>query len=90
MIFEEVSHSVDFHLESGCRHDQWFFEAFWGDWNGRVVNGSHFEARTRPEPEITSPNPARARHLFLRPDLGRESQIYQWVKICATAGYQKT
>ena len=29
----------------------------------RVVNGPHFEARTRPD--ITSPNQARVRHLFL-------------------------
>jgi len=28
----------------------------------RVVNGPHFEARTRRKPEIASPNPARARH----------------------------
>ena len=35
----------------------------------RVVKGPHFEAWTRPEPEITSLNPARVRHLFLKPDL---------------------
>ena len=34
----------------------------------RVVKGPHFEAWTRPEPEITSPNTARALHLFLKPD----------------------
>jgi len=33
----------------------------------RVVNGPHFEARTRPKPKITSPNLARARRLFLKP-----------------------
>jgi len=31
-------------------------------------------------------NPARARHLFLKP----ESQFTEWVKISATAEYQKT
>jgi len=36
----------------------------------RVVKVPHFEAWTRPEPEITSLNPARVRHLFLKPDLG--------------------
>jgi len=38
----------------------------------RVVNGLHFETRTRPE--ITSPNPARVRHLFLKPDLGLKAK----------------
>jgi len=33
----------------------------------RVVNG--------PEPEVTSPNPDRARHLFLKPDLGPEAKF---------------
>jgi len=39
----------------------------------RVVNGPHFETRTRPEPEITSPNAAR--HLFLKPDLGPKANF---------------
>ena len=54
----------------------------------RVVNGPHFEARNRPESEITSPNPAR--HLFLKRDLGPKSKFNEWVKICTTAVYQKT
>jgi len=44
----------------------------------RVVNGPHFEARTRPEPCIYE---AR-----FRP----ESQICRASVMCATAGYQKT
>jgi len=48
----------------------------------RVVIGPHFEAWTRPEPQITSPNPARARHLFLNPDLGLKAKFTErncWV-----------
>jgi len=41
----------------------------------RVVNGPHFEAQTRPQLEITSPNPAQDRHLFLKPDLGRKAKF---------------
>jgi len=55
----------------------------------RSVNGPHFEARTRPEPEITSPNLARTRHIFLKPDLGPNTKFTDGVKICATAVYQK-
>jgi len=36
----------------------------------RLVNWPRFEARTRPKPEIISPNPTRARHWFLKPNLG--------------------
>jgi len=41
----------------------------------RVVKGPHLEAWTRPEPEITSPNPAWAPHLFLKPDLGLKANL---------------
>jgi len=34
-----------------------------------------------------SPNPARARQLFLKPDLDPKDKLTEWVKICATAGY---
>ena len=51
----------------------------------RVVKAPHFEAWTRPEPEITSPKTARARHLFLKPDLGLKAKFTEGVKICATA-----
>jgi len=54
----------------------------------RVVNGLHSEARTRPEPERTSPNPAR--YLFWKPDLSPKAKFTEWVKICATPGHQKT
>jgi len=42
------------------------------------------------EPKISSPNPVRARHLFLKPDLGPKAKHTERVKICATVGYQKT
>jgi len=51
----------------------------------RVVNGPHFEAWTRPQPEITSPNPARARYLFLKADLGLKAKFTEGVQICTTA-----
>ena len=51
----------------------------------KVAKGPHFEAWTRPEPEVTRPNPARARHLFLKPDLGPKAKFTEGVKICATA-----
>ena len=51
----------------------------------RVAAGPYFEAWTRPEPEFTSPNPARARHLFLKPDVRPKAKFTQGVKICATA-----
>jgi len=54
----------------------------------RVLKGPHFEARILPEPEITNPNPAQARHLFFKPDLGPKAKFTQLVKMCATAGYQ--
>jgi len=44
----------------------------------------------RPETEITSPNPTRARRLFLKPDLGLKAKVSERVKICATAEQQKT
>jgi len=49
----------------------------------RVVNGPDFQARTRHDPEITSPNPAR--HLFLKPDLGPKAKFTEWVNICTNA-----
>ena len=55
-----------------------------------VVNRPYFEARTRPEPEITSPNLAWARHLFLKSDLVPKAKSTKWLKTCASAGYQKT
>jgi len=36
------------------------------------------------------PNSARDGHWFLKPDLGSKVKFTKWVKICATAGYQKT
>jgi len=54
------------------------------DWI-RVVNGPHFEVPTRPEHEIAKPNPARAQHLVLKPNLGPKAKFTEWVKICATA-----
>ena len=56
----------------------------------RVVNGPHFKAGTRPEPEITSPFPGRHRHLIFKPDLGPKAKFTKWVEICATTGSQKT
>jgi len=53
----------------------------------RVVKGPHFEAWTRPQPEITSANPAR--HLYLKPDLGLKAQFTEGVKIYAIAEQQK-
>jgi len=41
----------------------------------RVVKGPHVEAWTRSEPEITSPNPTRARHLLLKPGLGLKAKF---------------
>ena len=41
--------------------------------------GPHFEAWTRPEPEITSPNPARGRHLFWKPNLGLKVKFTEGV-----------
>ena len=55
----------------------------------RVVHGLHFEARTQPELEITNPNPARSRHLFLKPVLGPKAELTEWVKKSTTAEYQK-
>lgn len=40
----------------------------------------------KPQPEITSQNFARARHLFLKPNLGPKTKFVELVKICATAG----
>jgi len=47
----------------------------------------YFEAQTPPEPEITSPNPAR--DLFLKPGLGPKAEFTEWIKICAIVGHQK-
>ena len=51
----------------------------------RIVKGPHFEALTRPQPEITSPNSTRARYLFLKPDLGLKAKFTEGVQICTTA-----
>jgi len=37
-----------------------------------------------------SPNPTRARPLFLKRDLRSKAKFTEWVVICATAGCQKT
>jgi len=42
----------------------------------RVVNGPQFEARTR--------------NLVLKSDLCPKAKYTKWVKICATAGFEKT
>jgi len=55
----------------------------------KVVNKLHLEDRTRHELEITSPNPARAQHLFLKPDLGPKAKFTDGVDVCATARLQK-
>jgi len=47
----------------------------------RVVKGPHFEAWTRPEPEITSPNPARSRYLFLKPNWGPKAKFTRELSI---------
>jgi len=44
-----------------------------------------FWSLDRPETEVTSPNPASARHLFLKPDLGLKAKVSERVKICTTA-----
>ena len=46
---------------------------------GRVVNGPHFEARTRPEPDI-----------LFEVRFIPKAKFTEWVKMCATAVYQKT
>jgi len=51
----------------------------------RVVKGPRFEDLTWPELEITSRNPAQARHLFLKPNLSSKAKFTEEVKICATA-----
>ena len=51
----------------------------------RVGKGPHFETWNRPEPVITSPNPARARHLFLKFNLSLKANFTEGFKICATA-----
>jgi len=38
------------------------------------------------EPEITRPNPVRARQMFLKPDLGPKAGFTEWVKISPTCG----
>jgi len=41
----------------------------------------------------TGPSPksqARARLLFLKPDLAPKAKFTEWVKVCATAGQEKT
>jgi len=34
-----------------------------------------------------SPNPARALHIFLKPNSGPKAKFIEWVKIRLTAGY---
>ena len=53
----------------------------------RVVNGPHFEAQTRPEPEITSPNPAR--HSFSKPDLGPKAKLLSEPRYAQLQGIKK-
>ena len=55
----------------------------------RVVNELHFQVQIRPEPVITSPNPDRVRHLFLKPNFSPKATFTEWDKVCATAEYQK-
>ena len=43
----------------------------------KVVNGSHFEAQTQPESEITNPHPPRVEHLILKPNFGPKSKFAQ-------------
>jgi len=63
----------------------------WLSW--RVANWPHFKARTRPEAEITRPNPARARHLVLNPGLVRKPNFpsvsrYEHCGISKTVVYE--
>jgi len=51
----------------------------------RVVNRPYFAAGTQPQPEIANPNPARARYLLLKPDLGLKAKFTEGVQICTTA-----
>jgi len=60
----------------------------WKTLSGTVANRPYFEARIWPE--ITIPNLARARHLFLKSGLGPKTKFAEWVKICPTVGYLKT
>jgi len=45
----------------------------WGEVYGEVANGPQFVARPGP-----SPNPARARQLFLKPDLSTKANFTEW------------
>ena len=45
-----------------------------------IVKRPYFEVLIRPEREIISPNPARDRHLFLKPDLGLKAKLTEGVK----------
>jgi len=51
----------------------------------RFEKGPHFEAWTRPEPEVTFPKLTRARHFFLKLDLDLKAKFGEGVMICATA-----
>jgi len=44
------------------RNNAFFNEERFDQEHARFVNGSHFEARTRHDPEVKSPKPARTRH----------------------------
>jgi len=45
----------------------------------RVVNGLILKPKLGPSPTF-----------ILKPDLGPKAKFTEWVKVCATAGYQKT
>jgi len=80
-------HCVELSLDN---FDARYTEYYWPGLRIRVVNWSYFEARTRPGPEITSPNLTRARNLFLKPNFSPKAKFTEWVKISTTAEYQKT
>jgi len=54
----------------------------------RVVSGPHFD-QTRSEPEITSPNPARARHLVAKPDLAQKPNLASESRCAQLRGIKK-
>jgi len=55
----------------------------------RAVNGPHFEARNGPKPEIASRNLARARHLFLKPNLGPKPNFPSELRYVQLRGNKK-
>jgi len=54
----------------------------------RVVNGPHFD-QTPFEPEITTPNPARARHLVSKPDLAQKPNLASESRYAQLRGIKK-